>query len=106
MIPIMMAHLLPTEAMENCSGFFYCFASWASQVTGGLFWGFAIMTFAVVIFMASARYGSGRAFGFASFILLIGGVWLSILKLIAWWLGSTFIIIGVIGLAGLVLSEK
>ena len=101
-----MAFDLPTDIMSNCDGFVYCFASWASNVTNGLFWGLALIVFGIVIFLATLRYGSGRAFGFASFILLIGGVWLSVLKLIAWWLGSTFIIIGVIGLAGLILSEK
>ena len=101
-----MAHLLPTDAMDGCDGFVYCFAQWASTVTTGLFWGLALMTFAIVIYMASARYGGTRAFGFATFILMIGGIWLSVLKLIAWWLGSTFIIIGIIGLALLVLSEK
>ena len=101
-----MAFALPNDVMTGCDGFVYCFASWASTVTNGLFWGLALISFAVVIFLASSRYGGGRAFGFASFVLLIGGVWLSIMKLIAWWLGSTFIIIGVIGLAGLVLSEK
>ena len=100
-----MAHLLPTDIMDGCDGFFFCYANWASTVTTGLFWGFALITFAVVIFLATARYGNNRAFGFSSFILLLGGVWLSVLKLIAWWLGSTFIIIGVIGLVGLVLSK-
>ena len=101
-----MSFALPTNVMDNCDGFVYCFASWASTVTTGLFWGMALIAFAVVIFLASSRYGATRAFGFASFILLIGGIWLSVLKLIAWWLGSTFIIIGVIGLAGLVLSKN
>jgi len=99
-----MSFLLPTNVMTDCDGFVYCFASWASQVTNGLFWGLALITFAIVIFLASLRYGNTRAFGFSSFILLIGGIWLSVMKLIAWWLGSTFIIIGVIGLAALVLS--
>lgn len=100
-----MSFALPTDIMNGCDGFMYCFSSWASQVTGGLFWGFALISFAVVIFLASSRYGGARAFGFASFVLLLGGIWLSIMKLIAWWLGSTFIIVGVIGLAGLILSK-
>lgn len=101
-----MAHLLPTEAMDDCTGFFYCYAKWASDVTTGLFWAFALITFGVVIFLASARYGSSRAFGFTSFVLLIGGIWLSVMQLISWWIGSIFIIIGIIGIAGLILSKN
>lgn len=99
------SHLLPEDVMSGCNGFVYCFASWASQVTTGLFWALALISFGIVIFLASARYGGTRAFGFTSFVLLIGGIWLSILKLIAWWLGSLFIIIGVIGLAALILNK-
>jgi len=108
MTPIFMAaQTLPTNLMTDCDdGFMYCFASWASTVTGGLFWGMAMITFAIVTFLATSRYGSARAFGFSSFILLIGGVWLSVMKLIAWWLGSAFIIVGVIGLVALILNKE
>jgi len=101
------AHILPTETLSTCTdGFLICFARWASIVTGGFFWVAALLSFSIVIFLASLRFGNTRAFGFASFVGLIGGIWLSVLTLIPWWVGSTFIIIGVIGLAAMILSDK
>jgi len=98
---------LPTDTLENCSkGFLWCFADWASQVTTGAFWVLALLTFTVVIYLATARYGGTRAFGFASFTGLLGGIWLSVLQLIPWWVGSTFIIIGIIGIVSLIISDK
>lgn len=97
---------LPTDIMDTCTnGFFYCMADWASDVTIGLFWVLALLTFSIVIYLATARYGGTRAFGFASFVGLLGGVWLSVLKLIPWWVGSTFIIIGIVGIVGMIVSE-
>ncbi len=100
-------HPLPADIMETCTdGFMYCFAKWTHDVTGGTFWVLALLSFCVVIYMASGRYGGVRAFAFASFVGLLGGIWLSILTLIPWWAGSTFIIVGAIGLAGMIISEK
>jgi hypothetical protein len=102
-----MVHTLPTEVMSDCSnGFMYCFSSWASDVTNGLFWFGALFAFCIILFLASLRFGTPRAFGFSSFVGMIGGIWLSIMKLTAWWVGSTFIIIGFIGLAVLLINEK
>lgn len=100
-------HSLPTDVLKGCTdGFFYCFSEWANTVTAGAFWIFALITFCVAIFMATARFGSTRAFGFASFVSLIGGVWLAILGFIAWWVASAFVVVGVIGISMMILSEK
>lgn len=102
-----MAHTLPNEYLDTCTdGFLYCYAQWASLVTTGFFWIGALISFTVVIFLATLRFGNTRAFGFAGFVGLIGGIFLAILTLIPWWAGSMFIIIGVIGLAGMILSER
>jgi len=100
-----MTHPLPSD-LDCSEGLLYCFSNWANTVTSGAFWMFALIAFAVAIFMATMRFGTKRAFGFAGFILLIGGVWLAILQFIAWWVASTFIIIGAIGLAIMFVSEK
>lgn len=97
---------LPSEALDNCSGILYCFSQWASDVTTGMFWVMALLSFVVIIFLATMRLGTNRAFGFASFVGLIGGVWLSILTLIPWWMGSAFIITGVVGIAVLLINER
>jgi hypothetical protein len=102
-----MVHPLPTSIMTTCNdGLVYCFAKWASTVTTGAFWFMALLAFTVSIFLATLRFGSNRAFGFAGFVGLLGGVFLSVLQLIPWWVGSTFIIVGVIGFAVLLISEK
>jgi len=102
-----MTHTLPTKMIRECTdGLLYCFSNWAGEVTLGAFWIFALLAFAFAIFMATMRFGTIRAFGFGSFVGLIGGVFLAILKLIPWWIASAFIIVGVIGLATMFLSEK
>ncbi len=100
-------HELPTKMVRECTdGLLYCFSEWAGDVTLGAFWIFALLAFSFAIFMASMRFGTNKAFGFASFVGLLGGVWLAILQLIPWWIASAFILIGVIGLALMFLSEK
>ena len=103
----MALHELPTKMARDCTdGLFYCFSNWAGDVTFGAFWIFALLAFCFALFMATMRFGATKAFGFASFVGLLGGVFLAVLKLIPWWIASTFIIIGVIGLAVMFLSER
>jgi len=100
-------HTLPTKMVRECTeGLLYCFSEWAGNVTLGAYWIFGLLAFSITIFLATLRFGTARAFGFGSFVGLIGGVWLVILKLIPWWVASTFIIIGIIGLAVMFLSER
>lgn len=102
-----MSHPLPTEVLTTCTdGMLFCFSQWASRVTTGAFWVFALIGFAFALFMATIRFGTPKAFGFGSFVLMIGGVWLSVLTLIPWWIGSAFILIGTIGIAIVWLSER
>lgn len=103
----MALHPLPANILTTCNdGLFYCFAKWASDVTTGTFWFMALLAFTVSLFLATLKFGSNRAFGFASFVGMLGGVFLSVLKLTPWWVGSTFIILGVIGFAVMLISEK
>lgn len=100
-------HQLPGEFVRACDdGLFYCFSSWASNVTIGLFWFMALISFCIAIFLASKNLGASRAFGFSSFVGMIGGIFLSVLKLMPWWMGSSFIIVGLIGLAVMMISER
>lgn len=102
-----MAHQLPAQLMTTCSeGFFYCFGQWAFNVTLGWFWTFALMAFSVAIFMATSRLGTTRAFGFASFVGMLGSVWFATLNFMPWWIASIFILTGVIGLATMIMSER
>jgi len=102
-----MVHELPTTALRSCSeGTFYCLSKWASDVTVGAFWVFMLLAFCVALFMATIRFGGTRAFGFAAFAGMVGGVFFAVLNLMAWWVASIFIIIGVIGLGIMFLAEK
>lgn len=98
---------MPGEFLDTCtSGFFYCFASWASSVTNGLFWVIALLAFSVSIMLASLKYGGVRAFGFGSFVGMVGALFLATTTLISWWIASAFILTGVLGIALMFLSEK
>ena len=102
-----MAFDLPTTTLRECTeGTFYCLSQWASTVTSGAFWVMMLLAFAFAIFMATIRFGGTRAFGFASFVGMIGGMWLSILQLISWWIGSAFILVGVAGIGMMMINEK
>ena len=102
-----MAFPLPTTSLRDCTeGTFYCLAEWASLVTTGAFWVMMLIAFSFALFMATVRFGGTRAFGFAAFAAMMGGIFFAILGLMAWWIASVFIIIGVIGLALLFLAEK
>lgn len=99
-------HTLPTDILDSCTGMFVCFGEWASTVTTGAYWVLALLVFCAVLFMATARFGATRAFGFSTFVGMIGGIFLSVLTLIPWWVGSTFILFGVFGLIVMANSEN
>ncbi len=102
-----MAHVLPTTSLRECTeGTFYCLSQWATIVTSGAFFVMLLLAFSFALFMATIRFGGTRAFGFASFAGLLGGVFFAILGFMAWWIASVFIIVGVIGLALMFLAEK
>lgn len=101
------SHMMPSEIFDTCTdGTFSCLSQWAYQVTNGTFFIFILLAFCVSVFIASAALGSKRSFGWASFIALIGSVWLAVQGLMAWWIASMFIIVGLIGLAMMVMDER
>lgn len=100
-------HTLPTELVRTCSdGMMSCMAQWAFDVTYGMFWTLALLGFCVVLFIATTGFGNKRAFGFASFVGLLGSVWFAIQGLIVWWIASAFILAGVIGLVIMIMDER
>jgi len=102
-----MAHQLPSQLMSSCNeGMFYCFGQWMYNVTLGWFWTFALMAFCVAIYMASSKLGTNRAFGFGSFVGMVGSIYLVTLKFMPWWIASIFILAGVIGMAVMMMGER
>ena len=101
-----MAHTLPSELLSSCTnGMLWCYWDWADTVTIGFFTVAALATFSLILYLATARFGSTRAFGFASFGGMMGAIWLATMQLLAWWVATVFIILGVIGLAIMALER-
>lgn len=102
-----MPHTLPSQMMTTCTdGFFYCFAQWVYDVTNGLAFILFLLGFVVVLFILTARFGTQRAFGFAGFGALVGGIWLAIMNLIIWDYASFFILGGILGIIIMIVSER
>ena len=99
---------LPTAANVNtgCDGLFYCLAKWAYTSTEGMFWVLMLLGFTAVLYIASQKFGTPRAFGFASVAGLLGAIFLATMQLMAWWLASIFILVGAIGLVALIMNER
>ena len=98
---------LPSNILQDCGdGFVFCISLWANNVTDGLFWAFALLAFAVILFMGTARLGNVRAYGYASFVGMVGAIWLVVMGLLSWTLASAFILNGILGLAIMIMSEK
>ena len=103
-----MVYQMPSNLINSSTGtgLFSGIALWAYNVTGGFFWTGMLLTFCVVLFISTAKFNTPRAFGFASFIGMMGSIFLAIGKLMPWWVCSAFILVGVIGIVGMVISEK
>ena len=98
---------LPTEMLRTCTeGMLYCFSVWAYEVTAGVFWTFMLLGFCLALYIGSARLGSTRAFGFASFAGLVGAIWFAVLELMPWWTASLFILVGGMGVVAMLISER
>ena len=94
-----MPHQLPTTFMRSCTdGTLSCIAQWAFNITEGMFWALSLIGFAVALFIATASLGTNRAFAYSGFVICMGSIWLAIMGLMAWWLASTLILVGIISL--------
>ena len=102
----MAPHPLPTALIDNCEGMIYCLAQWAFDVTQGFYWVALLLGFIVVLVMATIRFGTPRAYGFASVSGLLASIWLVTLNLIPYWISTLFILNGVVGLAVLIMNER
>jgi len=99
-------HTLPSALLNNCDGLLYCYSQWAYTVTDGLFFVFALLAFAIIVLISSMGFGSNRAFGYASFVGMVGAIFLATLNLMTWWIASAFILSGLAGLAFMIMSER
>ena len=63
-----------TNPLQNCEGLLICIAKWVNEINYGLFWTMFLLTFMIILFMATIRYGTPRAASYAG----ISGIFLSI----------------------------
>lgn len=96
----------PTNFTSECTGFFICYAKWLNTITDGAFWSMFLVAFAVVLFLATARYGTVRAFGFAAFGSGIIAFYLLFEELILWYFASIFFVALGIGLVIMRMAER
>jgi len=97
---------LPGDLISTHGGLMYGLAKWSYIVTDGWFWALILLGFCVVLFLGTVRFGNTRAFGFASVAGLFASIMLATLQLLDWWLASLFILVGLVGFAGMILSER
>ncbi len=100
-----MEHLLPGKFMNSSTGMVEGFANWAYQVTDGIFFTFMLLGFCIILFIATSRYSTARALGFAGVTGLFGSIFLVILGLMSWWVASIFIIFGAISITFMIMSR-
>lgn len=102
-----MTTVLPVNITSCGEGIFSCTAQYANDATGGLFWTLALLGFAVVIFLATQRFGgTARSYGFASVVGMLGAVLFVLQNLMDWYIASAFILAGVIGFIVLVINKS
>jgi hypothetical protein len=100
-------HTLPSQLLRTCDdGTLSCLSQWAFNVTQGMFWVFALFSFCIALFMATARFGNKRAFGYASVVGLIGSVWFGVQGLMIWEFVSAFILTGIVGIVIMIMDER
>lgn len=112
MIAMMLALPMIAAAFEtpadfiNQNGLLYGGAIWANNVTNGWFWFASLMTFCFVLFIATSRYSTDRAFGYAGVVGLFGSLMLITLDLMDWKVGTIFIVLGIGGVAWMIVSRE
>lgn len=95
-----------TDIFSGCEGLLYCLAVWANTVTFGAFWTVVTIAFVIVLFMATSRLGTTRAFGFATFGGGMASIILAILGLMPWYITTLFIILLGLGIVIMKMSEN
>lgn len=101
-----MAFPLPTDLVNDTTGLIEGMAKWAYIVTGGWFWTALLLGFCVVLFTATSRYSTERAFGFAGIAGMLGAMMLVAVGLMSWWVAGIFIIVGIVGVVSMVVKNQ
>jgi len=101
-----MSFPMPQNLVTSEHGLFMGMALWANTVTYGLFWTGMLLAFCAVMFIGTVRYSTPRAFGWASFVGLLGSLILATLKLMQWSTASMFILAGCVGLVVMIMNER
>ena len=103
---VLAAHPLPTDFSNSTQGLLIGMGTWANTVTNGLFWTMMLLGFCIVLWVATNKYTSDRAFGFAGTAGLFGSMFLATAGLITWWIATIFIIVGAVSIVSMIISRS
>jgi len=95
-----------TDIFGSCEGLFYCLASWSNDVTMGYFWSIILIAFGIVLFMGTVNFGTKRSFGYSSLATSMLSLVLIQLSLIPLWFFTLVLIVGLIGIATMLIGER
>lgn len=101
-----MVYPLPTDLVNGTTGLMKGIADWAYVVTGGWFWTALLFGFCVVLGIATSRYTTERAFGFAGVTGLLGSLFLVTLNLMTWKIALFFILAGIAGIGWMIVKRE
>lgn len=96
----------PTNPFEGCTGLFICYARWLNTITDGAFWSMFLLAFAVMLFLATFRFGTARSLGYSTLGAFFLSFYLLYAGLIQWWFASIFIVAMVVSMVFMRISEK
>ncbi len=95
-----------TDIFGNCDKLFTCAATWSNDVTDGVFWSLILISFAIVLFMATFRFGTNRAFGFAGIGMIFIAIPMKLIGLIPTWILTISAIVGALGIVFMRVGER
>lgn len=101
-----MAWELPGDLVNGTTGLFQGIAEWAYRVTYGWFWSLLLAGFCVVLYLASSRYSTARALGYAGTAGIFGAVFLVTLNLMPWGTAAIFFVVGIILIVLLIIEKN
>lgn len=94
------------DFVTNCEGFFYCWAVWLNNNTNGFAFTAFLIAFAAFLFLASQKFGTVRAYAFASIAAMLASLFLVTINLVTWWVTTIFIFNGLFAFIALINMEK
>lgn len=98
---------LTTDIYGSCNdGLLTCLALWSNEVTGGRFFTLILLGIIITLFLATIRFGTMRAYAYASMTGIFFSIILALTGLMSWLFASMFIINGAVAIALMISSDR